>query len=120
MRARQCSKSLLILFGAFWCYRLFPAKQSFLEARPAGFEPATRGLEVRWYIDIPAQWRKGNRTLAGLLLTARFTVADLLDEDSRSARRSPWRLGLLLSRALVPSPLPGSDASEPAHPVALP
>jgi hypothetical protein len=52
-------------------------------------------------------------------MTARFTVADPLD-GSRSAQSRLWRLGLLLSRALVPSPLAGSDASEPAHPVTLP
>ena len=47
MRARQCSKSLLILFGLSGTSRLVPAKQSFFEARPARFEPATHGLEER-------------------------------------------------------------------------
>jgi hypothetical protein len=37
--------------------RVLPAKLALSRARPAEFEPATRGLEVRWYIYIPAQWR---------------------------------------------------------------
>src|SRR5215212_2833104 len=36
-----------------------------LQVPSVGFKPATYGIEVRWHVYIPAQWRKGNRTLAG-------------------------------------------------------
>jgi hypothetical protein len=40
---------------------VLPAKQTFSEARPAGFEPATRGLEVR--IDTFVTVRQGSKML---------------------------------------------------------